>query len=82
MKKAYLVLSNGQIFEGWRFGAEADTVGELVFTTGVNGYLQNLTDPASCGQILMQTFPMIGNYGTVEADLESACTVKGYVVRE
>ena len=82
MKKAYLVLSNGQIFEGWRFGAAADTVGELVFTTGVNGYLQNLTDPASCGQILMQTFPMIGNYGTVEADLESACTVKGYVVRE
>jgi carbamoyl-phosphate synthase small subunit len=82
MKKAYLVLSNGQIFEGFRFGAEADTVGELVFTTGVNGYLQTLTDPASFGQIVLQTFPMIGNYGTVEADLESNCTVKGYVVRE
>lgn len=82
MKKAYLVLSNGQIFEGWRFGAEADALGELVFTTGVTGYLQTLTDPSGYGQIVMQTFPMIGNYGTVEADLESQCTVKGYVVRE
>lgn len=82
MKKAYLVLSSGQIFEGWRFGADADTVGELVFTTSVCGYLQVLTDPSSSGQIVMQTFPMIGNYGTVEADLESNSTIKGYVVRE
>ena len=61
MKKAYLVLSNGQIFEGWRFGAEADTTGELVFSTSVCGYLHNLTDPSSSGQIVMQTVPMIGN---------------------
>ena len=60
MKKGYLVLQDGQVFEGVRFGAEADTVGELVFTTGMCGYIETLTDPSYAGQIVMQTYPLIG----------------------
>ena len=82
MKKAYLVLSNGQIFEGEAIGAEGETIGEIVFTTGVVGYLETLTDPSYAGQIAVQTFPMIGNYGVIEDDFEGNCAVKGYVVRE
>ena len=82
MKKAYLVLSNGQIFEGEAIGAEGETIGEIVFTTGVVGYLETLTDPSYAGQIVVQTFPMIGNYGVIEDDFEGNCAVKGYVVRE
>ncbi len=82
MKKAYLVLNNGMVFEGERIGAEGETVGELVFTTGVVGYLETLTDPSFAGQIVMQTFPLIGNYGVIEEDFEGECAVKGYVVRE
>ena len=50
MKKGYLVLQDGQVFEGVRFGAEADTIGELVFTTSVVGYVETLTDPATRGR--------------------------------
>ena len=82
MKKGYLVLQDGQVFEGIRFGAEADTVGELVFTTGMCGYIETLTDPSYAGQIVMQTYPLIGNYGIIREDFEGACCVKGYVVRE
>ena len=82
MKKAYLVLSNGQVFEGEAIGAEGETIGEIVFTTGVVGYLETLTDPSYAGQIVVQTFPMIGNYGVIEEDFEGNCAVKGYVVRE
>ena len=69
MEKAYLVLSNGMVFEGRPIGAPGDSIGELVFTTGVEGYLETLTDPSYAGQIIMQTFPLIGNYGGIEADL-------------
>ncbi len=62
--KRYLVLENGEVFAGLAFGAPCDTVGELVFTTGMNGYIETLTDPSYCGQIVLQTFPLIGNYGT------------------
>ena len=79
---SYLVLSNGAVFEGRRIGANGDSIGELVFTTGVVGYLETLTDPSYAGQIVMQTFPLIGNYGVIEEDFEGACAVKGYVVRE
>ncbi len=79
---SYLVLSNGAVFEGRRIGASGDSIGELVFTTGVVGYLETLTDPSYAGQIVMQTFPLIGNYGVIEEDFEGACAVKGYVVRE
>lgn len=79
---AYLVLSNGEIFEGKRIGAAGECTGELVFTTGVVGYVETLSDPAFAGQIVMQTFPLIGNYGMMEDDLESNCVPAGYVVRE
>ena len=82
MKKGYLILQDGQVFEGVRFGAETDTVGELVFTTGMCGYVEILTDPSYAGQIVMQTYPLIGNYGIIREDFEGACCVKGYVVRE
>lgn len=82
MEKAYLVLNNGMVFEGRRIGASIDTVGELVFTTGMVGYLETLTDPSYAGQIVMQTFPLIGNYGVIEDDFEGKCAVRGYVVRE
>ena len=81
-KKAYLVLSNGSVYEGTRIGAERDSIGELVFTTGMTGYLETLTDPSYCGQIVMQTFPLIGNYGVISPDFEGKTAVKGYVVRE
>ncbi len=80
--KRYLVLENGKVFEGQAFGAEASTVGELVFTTGTCGYIETLTDPSYYGQIVLQTFPLIGNYGIIPEDYEGHCQVKGYVVRE
>ena len=82
MKKGYLVLSDGTVYEGFRFGADTDALGELVFTTGMGGYLETLTDPSFYGQIVMHTFPLIGNYGVIEEDFEGECVVKGYVVRE
>ena len=82
MKKAYLVLGDGTVFEGERFGAEGETLGELVFTTGMCGYIETLTDPSYYGQIVMQTFPLIGNYGIIEDDFEGECCIKGYIVRE
>lgn len=82
MKKGYLVLADGQVFQGLRFGGEADALGELVFTTGMCGYVETLTDPSYAGQIVMQTYPLIGNYGIIPEDYEGGCHVKGYVVRE
>lgn len=83
MKKGYLVLTGGQVFEGLRFGGEGSAaVGELVFTTGMSGYVETLTDPSYAGQIVMQTYPLIGNYGVIPEDFEGDCHVKGYVVRE
>lgn len=81
-KKAYLVLEDGTVFEGYSFGAQKDAVGELVFTTGMCGYIETLTDESYFGQIVLQTFPMIGNYGIIPEDFEGECSVKGYVVRE
>ena len=82
MEKAYLVLNNGAVFEGRRIGAAGDGLGELVFTTGMEGYLETLTDPSYAGQIILQTFPLIGNYGVIEEDFEGPCLARGYVVRE
>lgn len=81
-KKAYLVLSNGEVYEGVRIGAECDSIGELVFTTGMTGYIETLSDPSYYGQIVMQTFPLIGNYGVITSDCEGKPAVKGYVCRE
>lgn len=82
MKKGYLVLSDGTVFEGERFGATRDSIGELVFTTGMCGYIETLTDESFCGQIIMQTFPQIGNYGIIPDDFEGRVFACGYVVRE
>ncbi len=82
MEKAYLILGNGMTFEGTRIGARGEGTGELVFNTGMGGYLETLTDPSYAGQIVMQTFPLIGNYGVIESDFEGACALRGYVVRE
>ena len=80
--KACIVLANGQIFEGNGFGASGVIVGETVFTTGMNGYIETLTDPSYYGQIVTQTFPLIGNYGIIPKDYESeGCHVRGYIVR-
>ena len=79
---AYLVLSDGAVFEGERIGAPGQSLGELVFTTGVIGYLETLTDPSYAGQIVIQTFPQIGNYGVMEEDFEGESAAVGYVVRE
>lgn len=82
MAKAYLVLSDGTVFEGEGFGARAERIGELVFNTSVVGYIETLTDPSYYGQIIMQTFPAVGNYGIIEEDFEGECLARGYVVRE
>lgn len=80
---AYLTLQNGKQFVGKRFGADGDIIGELVFTTGMTGYIETLTDPSYYGQIVMQTFPLIGNYGIIPSDFESKKPwVSAYVVRE
>ena len=82
-RTAYLVLENGTVFEGKAFGAEKETTGELVFTTAMTGYLETLTDPSYFGQVVFQTFPLIGNYGVIPADFESdSPSLKGYIVRE
>lgn len=79
----YICLADGQIFEGKRFGASGEITGELVFTTGMGGYIETLTDPSYFGQIVMQTFPLIGNYGFIDEDMESTKSyVSAYIVRE
>lgn len=81
--KVYICLANGDIFEGKTFGAKGEVLGELVFTTGMGGYIETLTDPSYYGQIVMQTFPLIGNYGFIEEDQESEkSAVSAYIVRE
>ena len=81
--KGYLLLADGQLFEGTRFGAEKDVYAELVFTTAMTGYLETITDPSYEGQIVIQTFPTIGNYGVIPEDFESARPgLSAYVVRE
>lgn len=81
--KAYLILEDGTVFCGEQFGAEKETTGELVFNTGMVGYIETLTDPAYYGQIVVQTFPLFGNYGNISSDAVSDKSwVQGYVVRE
>ena len=81
-KTAYLILENGTIFEGKYFGAENEVTGEIVFTTGMTGYLETLTDQSYHGQFVLQTFPLIGNYGVIPDDFESATIgAKAYIVK-
>ncbi|MEM4473017.1 MAG: glutamine-hydrolyzing carbamoyl-phosphate synthase small subunit [Archaeoglobaceae archaeon] len=81
--KAAIALEDGTYLEGKAFGAEKIAVGELVFCTSMTGYVEALTDPSYKGQILMMTYPLIGNYGVCREDFESdGVKVEGFVVRE
>ncbi len=81
--KGYLVLEDGTVYDGVLFGFLEDRIGEVVFSTGMTGYQESLTDPSYCGQILVSSYPLIGNYGTNSHDNQSkAVQVWGYVVRE
>lgn len=80
---AVLVLEDGTVFDGEITGAEQKVVGELVFNTGMSGYQEILTDPSYYGQIVMMTYPLIGNYGTNDEDIESVRPwARGFIVRE
>lgn len=69
--KGYLVLENGEIFEGKRIGYEKDTCLEVVFNTSMTGYLKTFTDPSYASQGVVMTYPLIGNYGVIPEDMES-----------
>lgn len=82
-RMGFLVLEDGTIFEGVCFGAQAKAVGEVVFNTGMTGYQEILTDPSYYGQIVVMTFPLVGNYGVNEIDIEADIPmVRGFVVQE
>ena len=82
-KRAILVLEDGSVYEGYGFGSESTAYGEVVFNTSMVGYQEMLTDPSYAGQIVVPTYPLIGNYGINENDYESKkIRVSGFVVRE
>jgi len=82
-QKALLALEDGTVFEGWSFGSPGEKDGEVVFNTSMAGYQEILTDPSYKGQIVIMTYPLIGNYGVNEQDIESqAPKVEGFVVKE
>jgi carbamoyl-phosphate synthase small subunit len=83
VKKALLALADGTLFEGVSFGAEGEAVGEVIFNTSMTGYQEVLTDPSYKGQMVVMTYPLIGNYGVNPEDIESkAPAVEGFIVKE
>ena len=81
--KAFLILSDGNVFEGTSIGAEREVISEIVFNTSMTGYLEVLTDPSYAGQAVVMTYPLIGNYGICHADEESGRPwPDGFIVRE
>ncbi len=83
MAKLYLQLASGEVFVGESVGAVREVVGEVVFTTGVIGYLETITDPCNYGQIVVSTYPLAGNYGIAPDDAKSGVPQVGaLVVRE
>ena len=79
----YLIMKDGTVYTGTAIGGSGTVIGEAVFTTSMCGYLLTLSDPSYYGQIVMHTFPMIGNYGAIESDAESdKPELRGYIVRE
>ena len=83
MTKGYVALEDGRIFEGISFGAEGKKSAEVVFNTSMTGYQEILTDPSYTGQIVTMTYPLIGNYGTNNEDIESrGIFCSGFIVRE
>jgi carbamoyl-phosphate synthase small subunit len=82
-RNALLVLEDGSFFEGFAFAGSGETMGEVVFNTGMTGYQEIITDPSYKGQIVVMTYPLIGNYGINEEDMESAgLHLEGFVVKE
>jgi len=83
MTGAVLVLEDGRVFRGESYGAVGETIGEIVFATGMTGYQETLTDPSYKGQIVAMTAPHIGNTGVNDEDFESRrIWVDGYIVRD
>lgn len=83
IQKAILALEDGTVWEGTSFGYPGEKAGELVFNTSMTGYQEILTDPSYKGQIVIMTYPLIGNYGINEADIESKNPkVEGFVIKE
>ena len=81
--KAYLILEDGTVFEGTSIGSSREVISEIVFNTSMTGYLEILTDPSYCGQSVVMTYPLIGNYGVCYEDMEDPESyVDGYIVRE
>ncbi|MCH1623848.1 carbamoyl phosphate synthase small subunit [Fredinandcohnia quinoae] len=81
--KRQLILEDGTVFIGEGFGYEEDTIGEVIFNTGMTGYQEVLSDPSNCGQIVTLTYPLIGNYGINRDDFESITpAINGLIVKE
>ena len=81
--KAILALADGKIFAGEAFGASGEVEGEVVFNTSMSGYQEILTDPSYCGQMVVMTYPLIGNYGVNPEDFESERPfLKGFIIKE
>ena len=82
-KRAILALEDGTYYEGFSFGAEGETAGEVVFTTSMTGYQEIVTDPSFKGQIVTMTYPLIGNVGANREDVESdGPKAEGFIVKE
>ena len=82
-RKALLVLEDGSVFEGTAFAGSGETMGEVVFNTGMTGYQEVITDPSYKGQIVTMTYPLVGNYGINDEDMESAgIHLEGFIVKE
>jgi len=82
-RRALLVLEDGSVFEGTAFAGEGVTMGEVVFNTGMTGYQEVITDPSYKGQIVTMTYPLVGNYGINDEDMESAgIHLEGFIVKE
>ncbi|PKN06069.1 MAG: carbamoyl phosphate synthase small subunit, partial [Deltaproteobacteria bacterium HGW-Deltaproteobacteria-7] len=79
--KALLVLEDGSVFDGFAFAGAGETLGEVVFNTGMTGYQEVITDPSYKGQIVAMTYPLVGNYGINDEDMESAALhLEGFIV--
>ena len=83
MEKAYLIMSDGSVYEGARLGAKSSSViGEIVFEPSMAGYMQTLGNAAHAGKLAVQTFPIIGTYGAINLEAGGAPVLSGYIVRE
>src|SRR5450830_746245 len=82
-RRASLVLEDGSVFEGFAFAGSGETMGEVVFNTGMTGYQEVITDPSYKGQIVTMTYPLVGNYGINDEDMESSgIHLEGFIVKE